>query len=108
MAAKRWDEFANLLRSDDRQERGWVLLAHERAARVRKELKAEKDLVERLLIEADNLAAQGRVEEAKKIRDDAAEQYYPKHDLRPLLVSHAAHPPPRAAPPKDGAADSKP
>jgi eukaryotic-like serine/threonine-protein kinase len=91
-AAKSWDELANLLKSDDRQERPWVLLARERAAGLRKEIKAERDQLERLLIEADAYARTGRTEEAKRIREDAARRYWHKHDLRQLLNAHGAVP----------------
>jgi serine/threonine-protein kinase len=107
-AARRWDELGNLLKFDDRKERPWVLLARERAARIRKELDADKVAAERLLLEADRADGEGRLEEAKRIREDVATTYWSKHDLRPLLQSHGVAEPIAATPPKTDDADSKP
>ncbi|HEV3165077.1 MAG TPA: protein kinase [Isosphaeraceae bacterium] len=84
-AIKRWQEMAATVESQFPKERGWLLLARERARTLDKKIRDRRELVNEDLKRAEALAASGKVEEAMQKWSDIADRYAPYPDLSDLI-----------------------
>lgn len=109
-AIRKWRTMADVLKPDDPEQRGWLMLAQERAEKVKAAMADREALVVKSLDKADRMVQDGQLDEARKLRQDILRRYGPVLHLQDLLrrrlgVDPAAPPAPKAAPAPSAAPD---
>ena len=85
-AARLWQKMADDLKKQGKDERGWLLLAGQRARSLEKTLLDRKETVAKLLRQADDFEEKGSTETAIYLRRKAIEQYARYTDVADLIV----------------------
>jgi serine/threonine-protein kinase len=101
-AASRWREMAEELNPKEDRERGWYLLARNRAADLDRQIKARRTRVEMMLEQVKDAFDRGRPNEATKLQAQLVDEFGQYTDLDDLFAPEPqANPPaPAAEPPK--------
>jgi eukaryotic-like serine/threonine-protein kinase len=107
-AARYWDSMAQALRQEDKDERPWVLLAKERAAKIRKDLITDQMRLTNLLQEADKIERNGGLDQAQEVRRGAIKDYGARDDLRRVFLEFGIEPSKVDAVPSSPPDESKP
>jgi hypothetical protein len=110
-AARRWREMAAHVEEHSPNDRGWVLLARQRAEELEKAIADRRERAAEMLDRADALAHAGRAPEAAGLREDVARRYAAFADLADLVARARAGltpepAPPEPAPPEPGKSES--
>jgi hypothetical protein len=97
-AMQHWLEFSRSLKPEDPDQRGWYLLALDRAQSLKNMMADRRQVVERQIESAVQAFKSGKTQEGEAIRDKVTEQYMRFTDLADLFVGVT---PPAAKPGED-------
>lgn len=88
-ALARWKALAQALQTVGEDDRGWWLLARQRAETLEAEIAARRQTLAALLLQAESAARSGRDEEAARLRLQAREKYGAFQSVADLLTASA-------------------
>jgi hypothetical protein len=109
-AIQRWQDLSRQIKPDDPEDRGWYLLALQRASQLEDAVHDRRQYVLNQLREADEASRTGRPNRAIEIRSNLVEQYQGYTDLSDLFLapSPPVSPTPEAATPGPETPSSSP